>query len=291
MSFADFARSHGVLIGDMSPSPRIQRVPTVEHERSKNGAAFWDGRRGWVMAWDGDGRVHWFDAPEQPWTDAEKREWAAQRRAAAARKEAANAQAARTAAELLKACRLKEHGYLIRKGLRDSMGLVHEDGTLLVPMRDARSNALLGVQSITWDGEALKWVKKMLHGMRAKGAVLRIGPTHSPLWILCEGYATGLSIAAAAQQMRLAAGVVVCFSDSNLMHVAEQLKGRLVVFADNDKSGAGQRAAEATGLPFCMSPEVGEDANDLHARAGLMAVCGLLLKLNTQARRYVVNTA
>ncbi len=291
MRFEDFARAHGVIVGDLYAGDRIRRCATVEHERSKNGAYYWDGKRGWVMAWDGDGRVHWFDAPEQPWTDAEKREWAAQRRAAAAKKEAGNAMAARSAAELLKGCQLKEHGYLIRKGLREVQGFVHTNGSLVVPMRDARTNALLGVQSITWDEDAMQWVKKMQPGMRAKGAVLRLGQERAPLTILCEGYATGLSLLAAVRQMRLAASVVVCFSDSNLVHVAEQLAGRVVVFADNDKSGAGLRAAEATGLPHCMSPQVGEDANDLHVRAGLMAVCGLLLNLNREAARHAVSTA
>ena len=65
--------------------------------------------------------------------------------------------------------------------------------------------------------------------------------------------------------------------------VAGQItKGRRYLFADNDKSGAGERAAQATGLPYCMSPVLGEDANDMHVRAGLLAVCGLLMRVRTQ---------
>ena len=77
----------------------------------------------------------------------------------------------------------------------------------------------------------------------------------------------------AVRQMRLNAAVLVCFSDSNMVHVAALTKGsRRYVFADNDKSGAGERAAKETGLPYCMSPTLGEDANDLHKREGLVAV-------------------
>ncbi len=83
--------------------------------------------------------------------------------------------------------------------------------------------------------------------------------------------------------MRLNAAVLVCFSDSNMVLVAAQItKGRRYVFADHDKSGAGERAAQATGLPYCMSPVLGEDANDMHVRAGLLAVCGLLMRVRTQ---------
>jgi putative DNA primase/helicase len=87
----------------------------------------------------------------------------------------------------------------------------------------------------------------------------------------------------AARQMRLNAVVLVCFSDSNMVHVASLLKGgRRYVFADNDKSGAGERAAKDTGLPYCMSPTLGDDANDLHKREGLLAVCALLMQVRRQ---------
>jgi putative DNA primase/helicase len=82
----------------------------------------------------------------------------------------------------------------------------------------------------------------------------------------------------ALKQMRLAATVVVTFSAGNLQFVASQLRGRRFVFADNDTSGTGQRVAGATSLPWTMSDVVGEDANDLHQRAGLMAVVKLVAK-------------
>lgn len=287
MRFEDFARAHGVIVRDLFVSDRIRRCATVEHERSKNGAYFWDGRRGWVMAWDGDGQVHWFnDETAAPWTDAEKQELAAKRRAASQAKERGYADASRKAQELMRSCRPDEHGYLIRKGHRAAKGLVHTDGALVVPMRDAQSNAVHGAQVIHWDADAMEWVKKFIYGMRAKNAVFRIGPQRAPLSVLCEGYATGLSIAEALRQMHMAAAVVVCFSAHNLTHVAPSLSGRVIAFADNDASGAGEAAAKQAAVPYCMSPLVGEDANDLHQRAGLMAVCGLI----QGAARYVTGS-
>lgn len=304
MSFVLFARAHGVEVGDLHPSERIQRCPTTEHPRSKNGAFFWDGRRGWVQAWDAPGAlVHWFDDPNaKPWTEAEKAEWKAKQQAQRARQERRYRETAVLAGDILRAAVPGEHDYLARKKLPRSQGLVLEDGRplrqrfsdesaslqfdgcLLVPMREIGSNNLQGLQVIAWDPSTLKWQKKMLPGMRAKGAVLRLGPREAREAILCEGYATGLSIELAARQARLSAAVVVCFSDSNLVHVAELLKGgsgRRYVFADNDKSGAGERAAKDTGLPYCMSDRVGEDANDLHAREGLMPVQALLMKVRS----------
>ncbi len=45
--------------------------------------------------------------------------------------------------------------------------------------------------------------------------------------------------------------------------------GRGMVLADNDESGAGERVAKATGLPYWISDRVGEVANNAHARLGL----------------------
>lgn len=276
--FRSFARAHGVEIGELHASSRIQRCGTVEHPRSKNGAYFWDGQRGWAFAWDGEARVHWFE-DDKPWTEAEKRAWAARRDEERAARERTHQRAALRAAELIRAAELHPHGYLRLKGFADLPGLVLPDETLVIPMRDLRTNALQGAQLIRWVPEPRQWEKKMVTGMRAKGAVLLRGSRHAGMTILCEGFATGLSIEAAAKQMRLNAAVLVCFSDSNLVHVAPRVRGRAVVFADNDQSGAGERAAQATGLPYCMAPVVGWDANDWHQERGLMEVCAALLSL------------
>lgn len=301
-AFIDFARAYGLEIepARLLARERIQRCGTVEHPRSTNGAFFWDGRRGWVWCWDGEATTKWFDDPDaKPWTEAEKAQWKAKQQAQRARQEQRHRDAAVLAGQILRQAVPDVHDYLHRKKLPDVQGLVLRDGSsvrerfgedsqgmqfdgcLLVPMRALGSNNLQGLQVIAWEPATMKWQKKMLPGMRAKGAVLRLGPPRALETILCEGYATGLSIEMAARQMRLQAAVFVCFSDSNMVHVAGLLKeaaGRRYVFADNDKSGAGERAAKDTGLPYCMSDRIGEDANDLHARAGLIPLQALLMK-------------
>ncbi len=113
---------------------------------------------------------------------------------------------------------------------------------------------------------------------------MRLGTRKAPEAILCEGYATGLSIQKACDMLRLDSAVMVCFSASNLTHVASLIRrssARHFVFADNDESLTGERAAQVTGLPYCMSPVVGEDANDMHARAGLLAVAKTIMNMRT----------
>jgi putative DNA primase/helicase len=279
--FRSFALAHGLEVTDLYPSDRIRRCGTTEHPKARNGAYFYDGDRGWVQDWAcGDGEVHWWDDPnrKEP-TQADRDEWARRKAQREREQEQLWGTTATKAKRLLEVAKVGEHNYLHRKGLGDVLGLVLPEGQLLIPMRNYLTDHLCGYQTITWDGEAMKFVKKMAYGTRAKGACYVIGPKLTDEVVLCEGYATGLSIDKALRAMRLRATVLVCFNDSNMVVVSKQVEGaRTYVFADNDASGAGERAALATGLNYCMSPVVGEDANDLHKRAGLIPLQKLIME-------------
>jgi len=276
--FHSFAIAHGLQIDRLYPADRVQRCATIDKPRGKNGAFFWDGLRGWVSDWAQGGDINWFEGGEKKaFTEEQRKAWAERKRATESRQEDGWKKAAITASLLLRDTEIKEHNYLHSKGLGGCLGLVDADGALIVPMRNAHTNELQGAQRIVWLTEERKYEKKMLTGMRAKGAVLRLGPQRAQETIYCEGYATGLSIELAARQMRLSAAVMVCFSDQNMAQVAMSIKGRGYCFADNDKSGAGERAAKASGLPYCMSDIEGQDANDLHKTGGLMAVSKFLM--------------
>jgi putative DNA primase/helicase len=279
--FVSFARAHGVEVDPASlyASDRIRRCGTTDKPRQKNGAFFWDGERGWVWNWSAESRAQWFNAANaQPWTEAEKAAWKAKRRAAQTSQEADYQAAAFRAGEALRSAKPNEHDYLTLKGFPDAQGFVSADGALLIPMRHLITNNLQGVQVVRWDSDARKWQKKMAPGMRAKGAVFRMGDRTAPETFLCEGYATGLSIVAAMRSVGLRASVVVCFSAHNVEFIAPQVAGRVFVFADNDASTTGERVAQNTGLHYVMSDVVGEDANDLHMRAGLFAVVQKLME-------------
>ena len=119
----------------------------------------------------------------------------------------------------------------------------------------------------------------MLYGMRSKYAVLWLGRRNSTETWLVEGWATGLSVRDALKQLCVPASVCVTFSANNLVAVSDQIPGRRYVFADNDSSQTGEKAARETGLPWAMADEVGLDANDLHQRHGLFAVCQKIMNL------------
>jgi len=282
-TFIDFARAHGVEIDPARfySSERIHRCGTVEKPRSNNGAWFWDGQRGWVMDWSGDARTVWFQDPNaKPWTDQEKREWMLKRQTANAQKDNAYELAAQRADVTLRSAKSATHAYLTIKGFPDTEGLVLND-KLLIPMRNVVTNKLQGYQEIWWDAPNMKYEKKMLAGMRARNAVLYMGDRAAPEAWLVEGYATGLSLHAALRSVGLKASVVVCFSASNMVAVADQIKGKKYIYADNDESKTGEKSAEQTGLPWTMSDTVGFDANDDHKKTGLFSVVKKIMDLRS----------
>ena len=280
-TFIDFARAHGVDIdpGKLYASDKIRRTGTVDKPRSGNGAYYWDGQRGWVFDWSGEARTIWYEDPNaKPWTLQEKQDWMLKRQTAAAQKDRSYDIAAQKADITLRSAKMAAHDYLHLKGFPDEKGLVL-DGELLVPMRNVVTNKLQGYQKIFWDMDERKWEKKMLPGMRAKNAVLFMGDRRAEEAWLVEGYATGLSLHKALRSVGLNAAVVVCFSAVNLVQVADQVKGDRYVFADNDESKTGEKAAIETGLPWTMADEVGMDANDMHDKLGLMSVVKKVMDL------------
>jgi putative DNA primase/helicase len=185
----------------------------------------------------------------------------------------------------LRSAHYDNHPYLEIKGFKETRGLVLDD-KLLIPMRNVVTNKLQGYQSIWWNGEEMKYEKKMLHGMRAKNAVLYLGARDAEEAWLVEGFATGLSLRHALRSVGIPASVVICFSASNLVQVADQIKGKRFVFADNDESKTGEKSALATGLPWTMADTVGWDANDFHLKESLFAVVAKVMDLRKREMVY-----
>jgi putative DNA primase/helicase len=279
MQFVHFASAHGVIIDSLDDSGKIRRCPTHLKPKSRNGAYSFDGCGGWVRCWDSDGETHYFNDPDaKPLTREQQAALNAKREAKAAELRRLQARAAKQAVSMLASAKQDHHDYLVRKGFPGAKGAVNDAGDLLIPMRSVTTGELVGLQRIFWNPEELKFEKKMLFGTKAEGAYLRLGPAVAPETVLCEGYATGLSIQAAQSVSGIRRAVVICFTAGNLPIVAKAIPGKRIVFADNDVSGTGERVARETGLPWCMSTTVGEDANDIHLRAGLFAVSRCMAK-------------
>jgi putative DNA primase/helicase len=184
----------------------------------------------------------------------------------AAEQRAKQASVAREAQALVRDAIISGHPYLIRKGFPDRATLVRE-GRLVIPVRDVDDyRQIISAQLIDENGE-----KRFLTGGRTRGGIHRLGAARASRVVLCEGYATGLSLDLALLRLSGAHAVIVCFSANNLVFVASRFPGA-VVCADNDESRAGEKAADRTGLRWIMPPEIGTDFNDMHQRQGLYSV-------------------
>jgi putative DNA primase/helicase len=180
-------------------------------------------------------------------------------------------EAARTAAWMLKESQIATHPYLKAKGFEDEQGNIYvKDGVLLmlIPMRVGAH--LVGVQIIEPEGR-----KKFLFGQRTSNAEFVWDNKGSH--ILCEGYATGLSIRAAMKALKRRYTLHVCFSAGNMEKIAASLPGGFVV-ADNDFSQTGLNTAKKIGWPYFMPPVVGQDFNDFATEVGLFRASQALFK-------------
>ena len=172
------------------------------------------------------------------------------------------------------------HPYIERKGIR-AYGVKELNGALLVPMYDGKDN-LCNIQFIQADG-----AKKFKTGAKKKGAYFAFGATDTKAVVICEGFATGASIAQATGHT-----VVVAFDAGNLLPVAQRIKSnlpdgwRLIIAGDNDAfkpTNTGKDKATACAVAVgadvvipdftgCEITNEPTDFNDLHALAGLEAV-------------------
>jgi putative DNA primase/helicase len=272
MNFLDFAAEHGLIIDNVVEG-RWARVKTTDKPKHRNGSYKFMGDVAFlqnhatmdrVAVWHPDGKVERIDRAAM-----------LKRMAQASQQERERQEDAREFAEgMVKRAVLDVHPYLAAKGFPEEKGLVL-DGELLIPMREFKLyRQINSIQRISADG-----TKLFLPGGKAKGSVFFIGPMMARERWLVEGYATGLSVRAALRELHREAQVVVCFSASNLSHVGMTVKGLrpvAYVMADNDESGAGAKAAEETGLPWVMPPEVKTDANDYQQSHGMRALAKLI---------------
>jgi phage/plasmid primase-like uncharacterized protein len=279
MDFLQHATAYGLSINHLISDGRWHRVPTTDKPRKRNGAYLFDGGKGVVRNWATmEGYAAWPQKGERvemidPLKIRMEREKADREEAGRRYRASIIAQSA------VGRSTLQKHSYLRLKGFPEALSLVLEN-ELIVPMRNFKTAKLTSIQRINGHGE-----KKFLANGEAKGAVFILGKKPYPaVKILCEGYATALSIKAAADTMHKSCEVWVCFSASNLVYVAERIGGERVVVADNDASRTGQNAARSTGLPWLMSPVEGDDFNDYHQREGLWAAVKLLRELMSNTK-------
>jgi len=168
-----------------------------------------------------------------------------------------------------------DHPYLKRKGIQTHGVRITGDGRLMVPLYDA-DGTLSTLQYIDEDGG------KLYHpGGQTGGKFWMVGSLDEPGTLyVAEGFATAATIHETTNRP-----VVVAYSASNLVPVTGTLRQMygatqdIVIVADHDNSGVGQRYAEQASAKFgarmVMPPILGE-AND-YAQAG-HDLAGLLVQ-------------
>jgi putative DNA primase/helicase len=183
--------------------------------------------------------------------------------------------------------------YLERKQIERPESVRFDRGWLRVPMIRydlPREQALQGIQTIKPDGSKL-----FTGGMAKRGTACRLGlvVAGGPI-LLCEGYATGMSVRMAIERRW---PVFVCFDAGNLEWVAHVVRkahpdSPLLMCADDDwmtldPKNPGVSAAKKVAKLFPRTHYVypvfsgqrgpkDTDFNDLHALEGLEAVAGQL---------------
>jgi hypothetical protein len=169
-----------------------------------------------------------------------------------------------------------DHPYLKRKGIQTHGVRTTGDGRLMVPLYDA-DGTLATLQYIDDQGG------KLYHpGGQTGGKFWMVGSLDEPgTLFVAEGFATAATIHETTDRP-----VVVAYSASNLVPVTGTLREMygatqdIVIVADNDQSGVGQRYAEQAsakyGARMVMPPILG-DAND-YAQAG-HNLAGLLMPI------------
>ncbi|NDJ28048.1 DNA primase [Campylobacter sp. MIT 12-8780] len=192
---------------------------------------------------------------------------------------------------------IKLHPYLIKKGLDETYNLkVDNYGNLLIPFQD-ETGKIWSIQRITKEGKKIIGViktkeeqnKNVEYSARKKGCFF----TQIPLkeqeeFIVCEGFATAMTIQKALQKP-----TIMAIDAGNLSNVVENLKKtfpnkQLTIIADNDykleiqgRTNVGLEAAKKIQQNYpnvkLVIPQITEqeakegisDFNDIYTKKGL----------------------
>lgn len=151
------------------------------------------------------------------------------------------------------------HPYLVKKRIKPHGARLGRDNTLIIPLLN-KTGEVVNLQFISETGG-----KRFLSGGLKKGCFYCLGTDTSKI-LICEGFATGASLFEDSGYM-----VVIAFDAGNLKEVAKGIKAiypksEVIICADNDESGIGEKkareAALAIGGKYIIPPTLG-DFNDM----------------------------
>ena len=274
MNFVQFANLHGVVINRLVYG-KITRCSTASHPGKKNGAFYFDTDFGWIQDWAQHAEIIVWKSDKVFSPDElarQKIRMDESRRIYIKDQERRQTTAALKAELILSQCHLDISQYLASKGFPDALGNVwaRDDSypVLVIPMHI--KSALVGVQLIGHDGH-----KRFLPGQRCNDATFSIGDGENIF--LVEGYASGLSLKAILDSLKIRYTIHVCFSAQNMARIAKAPKTAILI-CDNDESGTGQKVGAESGRRWWMPETCGMDINDLHKSIGTFKAAQILRK-------------
>lgn len=206
---------------------------------------FEDGKGGCFGDWASDFTETWQVKRHQPYSRTERatfsRQVKAVREQCRAERDRLQANAANVAGSIWKAATTARtsHPYLIRKGIQPH-GAKYRRGALVLPVRSF-TRKLTSLQFIGADGG-----KRLLSGGRKKGCFIPVtgGAEETARILICEGWATGCTLAEDDPSARVLAAIDAC----NLAPVAASVRRRwpeteIIVAGDDDRQTEGNPGA------------------------------------------------
>ncbi len=248
---------YGLIVsGPIIEDGQIQRCGTRKKPKGKNGwyIAYDNGEAAIFGNWEtGDGYEYWRQDGAKEYRPADRSRIEKFKE----QKEQSQLQSADEAVAFYES-RAKEgfSDYLKTKRIYP-YGARFDGNVLIIPCQDA-AGKIWSYQKIYGDGS-----KYFMPGGKISGCYHAIFPdrniSRDELVVICEGFATGASI-----HQETGLPVIVAFNAGNLKPVCETVIFRnLLIAADNDKSGVGEKAAQETGYKYVMPRIEGADYNDL----------------------------
>lgn len=256
MNLLDALHQHGLIVSHVIADGEIQRCGTIKKPRAKNGwySAHSSGKFATYGNWElGDYHEKWQDGELSSSDQAAMRSYMEKIREQ--RKQQAEL-SAQDAQDFFENCNKEGYSDYLKNKRCYPNGARFDGKNLIVPCQDA-TGKIWSYQRISGDGS-----KYFMSGGRVSGCYFPIfnrNVAKDERVIVCEGFATGATI-----HQETGLPVIVAFNAGNIRAVCNSIPFRnLLIAADNDESGVGEKYAKDSGYPYVMPKVVGWDYNDV----------------------------
>lgn len=232
----------------------IYRIGTIKKPRSKNGwyIAYPEGVIVGNWEYGDDSGFHRYDGV----SDIDFRRFQLRAEQLKLDREIEREHKADEAASFVESCAQDGFSDYLKRKRAYPHGARFDGKTLIIPLQDAQGK-IWSYQRINADGS-----KFFMPGGRTQGCYFLIAGRNvskDERVVVCEGFATGAAI-----HQETGLPVIVAFNAANLKPVCDAVVfTNIVIAADNDASGVGEKYASQSGYSYVMPDVEGWDFSDL----------------------------